>query len=258
VPDDFTAVTEVPGLGASREQRAMLFTRYAYAARLCDGKTDLLEVACGSGQGLGYLAGKARRVVGGDYTEALVQRARRHYGGRVAFVRLDAHALPFGGASFDVVLLYEAIYYLAEPDRFVAECRRVLRSNGVLVVCTVNKEWPDFNPSPYSVAYCSARDLTDLLRRHRFDVKLYGAFPVAASSLKDRVVSRLKRTAVALNLIPRTMKGKELLKRMFFGPLTPLPQEIDEGFAPYCEPLPITADGPNHDFKVLFAVAHMA
>jgi len=58
---DYTTVTEMPGLKASREQLAMLYTRYAFAAKFCDGK-DVLEVGCGAGQGLGYLATKARKV----------------------------------------------------------------------------------------------------------------------------------------------------------------------------------------------------
>ncbi len=96
----------------------MLHTRYHYAAGLCQGK-DVLEVRCGSGAGLGYLARRARSVVGGEYTESLLSRALLHYRGRIPLVWLDAHALPFREASFDAVILFEAIYYLGRPEDFL-------------------------------------------------------------------------------------------------------------------------------------------
>src|SRR2546427_9416346 len=108
---DYTSVAETPTLKASREQVSMLYTRYHFAADHCLGKV-VLEVACGAGQGLGYLAKKAKLVVGGDYTENLLRVAQRSYNRRVPLLHLDAHALPFRDSSFDVVLLYEAIYYL--------------------------------------------------------------------------------------------------------------------------------------------------
>ena len=51
------------------------------------------------------------------------------------------------------------------------------------------------------------------------------------------------------------MKGKELLKRVFMGKLIPLPPEIEDGMTEYTPPVPIAFDYPNHDFKVLYAVA---
>ena len=246
--DDYTDVTEVPGLGATREQMSMLYTRYRTAQAFCEGK-DVLEVACGAGLGLGYLARKARRVVGGDYTERLLRLARRHYGDQIPLIRLDAHALPFRDRSFDVVILY-----LTEPDRFLAECRRVLRVPGVLLICTVNKEWSDFNPSPFSRRYFSSRELGQLLERHGFGVELFGAFPVLKDSARDRVLSFLKRAAVALHLVPRTMKGREVLKRLFFGRLTPIPPEVTEGMADLEPLVPIATDTVNSSYKVLYAV----
>lgn len=253
---NYTTVTETPGLRASREQVSMLYTRYAFASEFCHGKS-VLEVACGSGIGLGYLAKNASQVIGGDYTEDLVRRAQTHYRERVPLLCFDAHALPFQSRSFAAVLLYEALYYLAEPERFLHECRRVLRAEGVLLICTVNKEWAEFNPSPFSHHYLSARELAELLQRYGFQVELLGAFPVNNASLHDRLISIVKRVAVGCHLIPRTMKGKELLKRLFFGPLVVLPPELREGLAPYFPPVPIRDHTPASHFKVLFAIAHL-
>jgi hypothetical protein len=51
------------------------------------------------------------------------------------------------------------------------------------------------------------------------------------------------------------MKGKEFLKRFFFGKLKPLPPEIHDGIAQYSRPVPIPHDIPNNEYKVLFSVA---
>jgi len=231
----------------------MVYTRYAFAGKLCE-KRDVLEVACGGGHGLGYLARKARRVVGGDYTERLLALAQRHCRGQVPLVRLDGHSLPFRPGSFGVVLLCEALYYLTETPRFVDEARRVLSRDGCLIISTINREWPDFNPSPFSTRYFSGTELLALLEDRGFQTKIYGAFPVVNDSARERVISTIRRAAVRLHLIPRTMRGKEVLKRVFLGRLAVFPTEVVDAMAPYCAPAPLLPHGPIRDFKVLFAV----
>ena len=64
------------------------------------------------------------------------------------------------------------------------------------------------------------------------------------------------KIAVALNIIPKTMKGKELLKRIFYGKLLPLPPEISGGMAEYIPPVTIPYDSPNFGYKVLYVVGY--
>ena len=253
---DYSTVTEEPGVRASCEQLDMMYTRYRFAVSFCEGK-DVLEIACGSGQGLGYLGKTARRVVGGDLTESLLSKAQQYYRGRVGLLRLDAHVWPFKDHRFDLVLLYEAIYYLTEPKLFLFECRRVLRDKGAILICTVNKEWSDFNTSPFSVRYFSARELATLLKDQGFDVEIYGAFPVDRHSFKGRLISLIKRTAIAFHLIPKTMKGKRLLKRVVFGKLLPLPSEVEDRTREYVPPKKISCDAPCFQYKVLYAIARV-
>ncbi|HEV2495899.1 MAG TPA: class I SAM-dependent methyltransferase [Terriglobia bacterium] len=254
-PIDYSDITELPGSRASREELSRLRHRYRTAAAYCFGK-DVLEVGCGAGQGLGYLAKRARRVVGGDCTHANLLRAQEYYAERANLVRLDAHDLPFPDASFDVLLLFETVYYLREPGEFLAESRRVLRRNGVLIICTVNKDWRDFHPSPWRVRYFSAPELAERLRAQRFEVELFGAYPVSEASVRDRLLSLIKRAAVRSHLMPGTMKRKELLKRIFFGKLAPIPPEIDGDGPEYEPPVPISAEVSESRFKVLYAMAY--
>ncbi len=213
---DYTTVTEVPGNRVTREQLERMYHRYRFAANFSDGKA-VLEVACGAGLGLGYLAKKAAKVYGGDYTENLLREAKEYYGEKIPLLRLDAHSLPFHPQSFDVLILYEAIYYLTRPEDFFKEARRLLRKGGVLLIATVNKDWSEFNPSPFSTRYFSVPELTELLKSEGFEPEVYGAFSVLPKGLKDKLIAIVRRVAVGLHLIPKTMKGKELLKRSFMG-----------------------------------------
>jgi len=214
----------------------------------------VLEVACGAGQGLGYVARTARKVVGADVDAHLLNIAAAQYKGRIPLVRLDAQDLPFSAATFDTILLFEAIYYLREPARFLTECSRVLRDNGVVVVCTSNKEWIDFNPSPLSFYYYSGRELAELAKVCEFQTELFGAFADRKDSLRSHIVSILRRGGTKLKLMPKTMKGKQALKRLFLGKLVPLPSQLDPNRSVCEEITPLDGEGPFTFYKVLFAI----
>lgn len=232
---------------------SMALSRYEVVRRLADGRR-VLEIACGTGQGLGYVAASADYLVGGDITESLLTKARAHYGDRVPLVQFDAHHLPFVGGSFDLIQLHEALYYMADPDRVFAECCRVLSPEGVLVISTINPRWSDFNPSPFSTAYLDAAQLQRILVPPFGRVEISFGFKVGSSGTRQRLLSAIKRTAIRLRLIPRTMTGKTLLKRVFLGPLLRMPAELKPSLAPVDEPA-ITPLENSRSFRIIYAVA---
>src|ERR1051325_3731721 len=116
----FAEVTELAGSEITGEQLDRMSHRYAWAAHFCHGK-DVAEVACGSGQGLGILGSVSKSLEAGDYSEEVLRVARSHYDGRLSLVRLDAQSLPYADGSKDVIILFEAIYYLPDAGRFVRE-----------------------------------------------------------------------------------------------------------------------------------------
>ena len=101
---------------------------------------DVLELACGPGQGLGYLASVVSSLHAGDITPSLVAMARTHYGSRVVIAEMDAENVPLPDGNVDVIIFFEAIYYLRSPARFVSECSRLLRPGGVVLLATANKD----------------------------------------------------------------------------------------------------------------------
>lgn len=252
----YLTVTEQPGQPASRIQLEMLEARYAWAAEQAREK-DVLEAGCGAGMGLPVLGRVARSVQAGDVDAENLRAARAVCAGHanVAVRAFDASELPFPSESFDLVLLFEAIYYVHDVRRFLDETRRVLRPGGTLLIVTVNPEWDGFNPSPLKTRYWSAHDLLVALREGGFATRVQGAFPETAS-LNTWAIGFVRRAAVALNLIPRTMRGKALLKRIFYGRLKAVPPLAGAwSVPPRLED--IDAAGSRH-YRVLYATAQKA
>jgi ubiquinone/menaquinone biosynthesis C-methylase UbiE len=248
-------ITETTGGTLTREAAQMMYTRYALAAEASAGRR-VLELGCGAGLGLGWVSREASLAVGGDYSAALLDQGRSHYGDRVNFVRLSAEALPFPTAAFELVLFFEASYYVPDMERSFDEIRRVLAPGGAVIFANANPSRPDFVPSPFSIHYHSAAEFQKALERRGFTVGIEGAFPLRESSgvLKDIVGSLMRnarRVAVATRLVPRTLKGRARLKRLLFGKLRAIPPEIEPGFSEPATRTPIAPE-PARDWKVIY------
>ncbi len=224
---DFSSVTEGAATRATREQLKMIRTRYALAAEVAAGRR-VLEVACGTGRGMAWLRRVAVRAVGGDITAGLLAEAHAHFQSRVPFARFDAERLPFSDTSFDVVVMFEAIYYLQDPRAFLRECTRVLAPGGRVLLCSANREWDGFTPSPFAHRFYSADELRDMLEGSGFTVEIRAGFPVSAGGFASAVIRTVRRVAVQLGVIPKTLGGREWLKRLFYGELAPLGPEVEE------------------------------
>ncbi len=251
---DYLAVTELSGDEVSQEQVDRLCNRYYWAGKYCAGK-DVLEVACGTGQGLGYLSKLAESLSAGDCSEEILKVARAYYGDRISLRQFDAQDMPHADNSMDVIIIFEAIYYLPSAERFVNECRRVLRNGGRVLVVTANKDLYDFNPSPHSYKYYGVIELKDLFERHGFTVQFFGNTPVDDLSWRQKIFRPIKKFAVKSGLMPKSMDGKKFFKRLVFGRLVKMPAEIEEGMAPYIEPSELSSSEPDRKHKVIYCVA---
>lgn len=105
----------------------------------------VLDVGCGAGRHLMPLHRRGAHPVGLDYSPTLLglaAAARTGAGGGWPLLRGDMRALPFAGASFDVVGSFFTSfgYFGAEEDRLVvAEAARVLRPGGFHVLDYLNR-----------------------------------------------------------------------------------------------------------------------
>lgn len=251
---DYTTVTERAGDEISQEQLERLCHRYYWAGTYCAGK-DVIEAACGTGPGLGYVGGLSRSLKAGDYTANLMGITQTHYGRRFDLRQFDAQAMPFEDHSADVVILFEAIYYLPSAERFVDECQRVLRPGGLVLIATANKDLYDFNPSPLSHTYFGVVELHKLFTERGFKVECFGHLSTRDVSLRQRILRPVKKLAVQFKLMPETTEGKKWLKRLVFGSMTKMPAEIKENMVSYKPPTPLSPTAPDREHKVIYCAA---
>jgi ubiquinone/menaquinone biosynthesis C-methylase UbiE len=253
---DFRKITEHPGQKATREQLVRLFHRYHFAQEFAAGK-KVLEVGCGSGLGLGYLAKAAQSILGGDIDPYNVDEAVRHYHDypSVSVAFLDAYELPLGDGEVDVIVCLETLYYLEEPERFLEEASRVLKSGGTLIISTVNKDWREFYPSIYSRRYFSVPEMNSLLKSCFRNIGFYGAFETRTTGAREKLNSWLKRVAVRMNIMPGSPTARALLKRVFVGRLQPIPDEIYERMTEYIASMELSPELPTEKFKMFYVVA---
>ena len=91
----------------------------------------LLDVACGPGDASAAAAARGASVVGLDFAAEMVALAQRKWPG-IEFMEGDAEKLALPDAAFDAVMMNFGVLHLANPDRAIAECFRVLRPGGRL------------------------------------------------------------------------------------------------------------------------------
>ena len=110
----------------------------------------VLELACGAAQNAIALAKWGARVTAIDISPRQLQHARRlvsREGVDVALLRGDMESLGFGDGAFDIVLSSFGWEFAPDLAACFAECHRVLRAGGRLVVCTVHPlaafEWDE-------------------------------------------------------------------------------------------------------------------
>jgi SAM-dependent methyltransferase len=252
---EFLDVTELGGQRISSEQLDRICHRYHWAASQCEGK-DVLEMACGAGQGLAPLRRVARSLVAGDYSPEVLANAKI-VAGDVPLHTFRAEATPFDTASFDRILLFEALYYI-DAKVFLAEARRLLRPGGALLIATANKDLYDFTPSPFTTRYLGAKELSTELAEAGFDVELFAYLDTSRVSPRQRVLRPVKALASRLGLIPKTLRGRERLKMLFFGSLTEMPATLDGIAFNYEPPIPISGDIADGRHKVIYCRAGLS
>jgi SAM-dependent methyltransferase len=112
---------------------------------------DVLDVGSGDGAAASSLAPYCRSLTCIDSSAKMIEAARErlqryeHVRARVA----DAHDLPFVAGSFDSVLLFHTLTYAENPAQALAECARVLRPGGRLVLLCLDEHRQHEVTAPY-------------------------------------------------------------------------------------------------------------
>ncbi len=154
--------------------------RYAFACRFVAGKR-VLDIACGEGYGSAALqkAGAAQ-VIAVDISDSACAHARAKYG--VDARPGAAERIPLPDGSADVVVSFETIEHVPNPERFLDECVRVLAPGGMLVVSTPNKGIYCLGgpANPHHCSEMTEEEFSAALRARFRQVRLYTQRPYSA------------------------------------------------------------------------------
>lgn len=129
---------------------------------------DVLDVGCGDGTVASVLAPYCRTLTCIDHDERAVHAARERLSSHshVRVEHCDVHALSYREESFDDVLLFHTLTYAEHPKRALAECARVLRPGGRVVLLGLDEHEQQEINEAYGLLHSgfSARKLRTMLQ----------------------------------------------------------------------------------------------
>ena len=112
---------------------------------------DALDLGSGDGAAVSSLAPRCRSLTCVDSSERMVDAATARLAGfpQARALVADAHALPFAADSFDIVLVFHTLTYAEHPAQVLAECFRVLRPGGRVVLLSLDQHQQRELTAPY-------------------------------------------------------------------------------------------------------------
>lgn len=153
---EWTGERFIPGEGGA----ALLYEhahRYRLAQSLAAGRR-VVDLASGEGYGSDLLAQHAKLVVGLELDgQAVTHAAKKYQRDNLRFVRADIRFPPLREGQTDLVVCFEAIEHVTQPEVVLTEARRLLRPDGVLVIST-----------PERKEHSEARGLENKFHEHEF------------------------------------------------------------------------------------------
>lgn len=118
---------------AMRSQKSIYDYMYERIGEVAQGK-DVLELATGPGMIARHIAPSAASVIATDFAPKMIETARKAKNPEnLSFEVADATSLRFEDKSFDVVVIANALHIIPNPEKALAEIRRVLKDDGVLI-----------------------------------------------------------------------------------------------------------------------------
>ncbi len=103
----------------------------------------VLEIGCGDGVFTKMLAPNSESVLATDLSEEMVKAASQRLSNlqNVRIEQADGFNLSYPEMSFDTVFIANLIHVVPYPELIIRECKKVLKSNGRLIILTyTNKE----------------------------------------------------------------------------------------------------------------------
>ncbi|WP_081137159.1 class I SAM-dependent methyltransferase [Halomonas sp. BC2] len=192
---------------------------------LIEPQSQVLDIGAGLGGLMRQGAAMGLHMTGLDITHrfsalnrAISQLTPTPMGGKLRWVTGNASALPFTDASFDAVVFQHSLMNMPDPESVLAQCRRVLRPGGQLVMHEVvggsNQAALRF-PVPWAEGpehshLLSLEALTTLLQRQGFTLQHHEDWSQTALAWRQRQRQK-EQTAQPAVVSPQWVFGERFL-----------------------------------------------
>ncbi|MBI2021324.1 class I SAM-dependent methyltransferase [Candidatus Daviesbacteria bacterium] len=182
--------------------------RYQFSKPFIKNK-KVLDLGCGTGYGSFELINLgAKQVYAVDIDKQAISFAKRHFQAKnLFFQQASATSLLFPDQSFEIVVSFEVIEHIKDYQSYLKEVFRVLKSQGIFIFSTPNKEQYRKGTSAYHFKEFSAQELKKLLPKAGFKVRLFGQF-FGNKEFRQAQSTYFKRYQIL------TLGGKKTLKKM--------------------------------------------
>ena len=119
-----------------RKDRAAYEEMYTLIRPVVKAKT-VLELATGTGLIAKHIVNAAAHIEATDASAEMIAEAKRdNQSAKLHFSVQDMFRLPYADKSFDVVIVSNALHIVPQPEKALAEIRRVLKDGGLLIAPT--------------------------------------------------------------------------------------------------------------------------
>ena len=119
-----------------RKDRAAYDEMYELIRPIVRHKT-VLELATGTGMIAKHIVNAAAHIEATDASAEMIAEAKRdNRSAKLYFSVQNMFCLPYAKESFDVVIVSNALHIVPQPEKALAEIRRVLKDGGVLIAPT--------------------------------------------------------------------------------------------------------------------------
>lgn len=154
--------------------------RYLFVKDIVKNK-KILDAGCGTGYGTIFLANSgAREVLAFDVNEQAIQYAKQHFQHEnLQYNVMSLEDIQLPDKSFDIITSFEVIEHVKNPQRAIAELKRVLKDDGVLIMSTPNqKEHPGQMFNKFHIHEMDYAELYTVLRQQFNHVRImaFGLF----------------------------------------------------------------------------------
>lgn len=119
----------------------------------------ILELCCGNGMILGELAEKCGRLVGVDYSRALLNQFRENYSSdKIELINYDVNTWDFDSNQFNAIIIYFSIQHFDEKETFLLleRCINHLLPKGRILIGDIpdfDKKWSYINKPEFHRDY---------------------------------------------------------------------------------------------------------